>query len=81
VVRERLVHGYGLHCVCGCSQFFPVCHAYQTQWRLNNRAARVRQQAADLISRIAVVMKKWGQEKLMGYVMYNACACMCLFVC
>lgn len=26
-------------------------------WRLNNKSAKVRQQAADLISRIAVVMK------------------------
>ena len=26
-------------------------------WRLNNKAAKVRQQAADLISRIAVVMR------------------------
>ncbi|CAK9227216.1 unnamed protein product [Sphagnum troendelagicum] len=28
------------------------------KWRLNNKIAKVRQQAADLISRIAVVMKK-----------------------
>jgi splicing factor 3B subunit 1 len=28
------------------------------KWRLNNKSAKVRQQAADLISRIAVVMKK-----------------------
>jgi splicing factor 3B subunit 1 len=26
-------------------------------WRLNNKSAKVRQQAADLISRIAIVMK------------------------
>jgi len=36
------------------------------QWRLNNRSARVRQQAADLISRIALVMKQCGEEMLMG---------------
>ncbi|KAJ3413449.1 Splicing factor 3B subunit 1 [Chytridiales sp. JEL 0842] len=35
-------------------------------WRLNNKSAKVRQQAADLISRIAVVMKQCGEEKLMG---------------
>ncbi|KAI8824872.1 armadillo-type protein [Fimicolochytrium jonesii] len=35
-------------------------------WRLNNKSAKVRQQAADLISRIAVVMKTCGEEKLMG---------------
>lgn len=36
------------------------------QWTLHNRSPRVRQQAADLISKIAVVMKACGQEKLMG---------------
>eukprot|EP01102_Stenamoeba_stenopodia_P022948 TRINITY_DN9753_c0_g1_i1.p1 TRINITY_DN9753_c0_g1~~TRINITY_DN9753_c0_g1_i1.p1 ORF type:complete len:888 (+),score=209.47 TRINITY_DN9753_c0_g1_i1:46-2664(+) len=36
------------------------------KWRLNNRSAKVRQQAADLISRIAVVMKTCGEEQLMG---------------
>ncbi|KAI8913712.1 armadillo-type protein [Entophlyctis helioformis] len=35
-------------------------------WRLNNKSAKVRQQAADLISRIAVVMHRCGEEKLMG---------------
>lgn len=38
------------------------------KWRLNNKAARVRQQAADLISRIAVVMKTCGEEQLMGHL-------------
>jgi len=37
-------------------------------WRLNNKAAKVRQQAADLISRIAVVMKTCQEEKLMGHL-------------
>lgn len=37
-------------------------------WRLNNKTAKVRQQAADLISRIAVVMKTCGEEKLMGHL-------------
>jgi splicing factor 3B subunit 1 len=37
-------------------------------WRLNNKSARVRQQAADLISRIAVVMKTCNEEKLMGHL-------------
>ncbi|KAI0216636.1 U2 snRNP component prp10 [Massospora cicadina] len=35
-------------------------------WRLNNKSAKVRQQAADLISRIAVVMRTCSEEKLMG---------------
>ncbi|KAI9347201.1 armadillo-type protein [Zopfochytrium polystomum] len=37
-------------------------------WRLNNKSAKVRQQAADLISRIAVVMRTCGEEKLMGHL-------------
>jgi len=35
-------------------------------WRLNNKSATVRQQAADLISRIALVMKQCDEEALMG---------------
>ena len=37
-------------------------------WRLNNKSAKVRQQAADLISRIGVVMKTCQEEKLMGHL-------------
>ncbi|XP_074601253.1 splicing factor 3b subunit 1 [Brevipalpus obovatus] len=37
-------------------------------WRLNNKSAKVRQQAADLISKIAVVMKTCSEEKLMGHL-------------
>lgn len=35
-------------------------------WRLNNKISAVRQQSADLISRIAVVMKQCGEDALMG---------------
>lgn len=35
-------------------------------WRLNNKSATVRQQAADLISRIAMVMRQCGEDALMG---------------
>ncbi|KAJ8451268.1 hypothetical protein Cgig2_014040 [Carnegiea gigantea] len=38
------------------------------KWRLNNKSAKVRQQAADLIARIAVVMKQCGEEQLMGHL-------------
>jgi splicing factor 3B subunit 1 len=44
------------------------------KWRLNNKSARVRQQAADLIARIAPVMKKCDEEKLLahlGVVLYE----------
>jgi splicing factor 3B subunit 1 len=43
-------------------------------WRLNNKAAKVRQQAADLISRIAAVMHECNEEKLLshlGVVLYE----------
>jgi len=43
-------------------------------WRLNNKAAKVRQQAADLIARISVVMLACEEEKLMchlGVVLYE----------
>ena len=35
---------------------------------MNNKAAKVRQQAADLISKIANVMKTCQEEKLMGHL-------------
>merc|ERR1719218_295009 len=38
------------------------------RWRLNTPSARVRQQAADLIARIAVVMKTCGEEQMMGHL-------------
>lgn len=37
-------------------------------WRLNNKAAKVRQQAADLVAKIATVMRNCGEEKLMGHL-------------
>ena len=44
------------------------------KWRLNNPRAKVRMQAADLISRVAVVMMTCGEEKLLahlGVVLYE----------
>jgi splicing factor 3B subunit 1 len=38
------------------------------KWRLNNRAAKVRQQAADLIARIAPVMKACDAEGMLGHL-------------
>lgn len=35
-------------------------------WRLNNKSATVRQQAADLITRIAIVMKQCDEDPLLG---------------
>lgn len=38
------------------------------KWRLNNKSAKVRMQAADLISRIAVVLKSCKEDQLMGHL-------------
>eukprot|EP00298_Acanthocystis_sp_HF-20_P015867 c21297_g1_i2.p1 GENE.c21297_g1_i2~~c21297_g1_i2.p1 ORF type:complete len:1135 (-),score=567.99 c21297_g1_i2:134-3538(-) len=38
------------------------------KWRLNNKSAKVRMQAADLIGRIAGVMKKCGEDALLGHL-------------
>jgi splicing factor 3B subunit 1 len=38
------------------------------KWRLNNKSAKVRMQAADLISRIAVVLKTCQEDQLMGHL-------------
>jgi splicing factor 3B subunit 1 len=38
------------------------------KWRLNNKSAKVRMQAADLISRIAVVLKICQEDQLMGHL-------------
>ena len=38
------------------------------KWRLNNKSASVRMQAADLIGKIAVVMKACGEDQLMGHL-------------
>lgn len=44
------------------------------KWRLNNKAAKIRQQAADLIARIAPVLKACEEEQLLihlGVVLYE----------
>ncbi|EPR61395.1 putative U2 small nuclear ribonucleoprotein family protein [Toxoplasma gondii RUB] len=38
------------------------------RWRLNTPSAKLRQQAADLIARIAVVMQKCGEEQMLGHL-------------
>ncbi len=38
------------------------------KWRLNNKSARVRMQAADLIARIAPVLKICREDQLMGHL-------------
>lgn len=38
------------------------------KWRLNNKSAKVRMQAADVIARIAPVMRKCNEDQLMGHL-------------
>lgn len=38
------------------------------KWRLNNKSARVRQQAADLVAKIAGVMRRCDEEKLLAHL-------------
>ena len=38
------------------------------KWRLNNKSAKVRMQAADLIAKVAAVMKTCGEDQLMGHL-------------
>lgn len=38
------------------------------KWRLNNKAAKIRQQAADLIARISLTMQECSEEQLLGHL-------------
>eukprot|EP00475_Leptophrys_vorax_P038305 TRINITY_DN6725_c0_g1_i3.p1 TRINITY_DN6725_c0_g1~~TRINITY_DN6725_c0_g1_i3.p1 ORF type:complete len:536 (-),score=140.96 TRINITY_DN6725_c0_g1_i3:33-1640(-) len=38
------------------------------KWRLNNRSARIRQHACDLIGRVAVPVKQCGEEDMLGHL-------------
>jgi splicing factor 3B subunit 1 len=47
--------------------YFPqICGTIK--WRLNNKSATVRMQAADLTSKIAVVMRQCKEDQLMGHL-------------
>jgi len=65
---QIMLNGFGtiVNCLAQRSKpyFSQICNIIQ--WRLNNKSARVRQQAADLISRIASVMKNCGEEGRLG---------------
>jgi len=50
-----------------CKPYLPqICGTIK--WRLNNKSAKVRMQAADLIAMIAVVIKRCGEDQLMGHL-------------
>ena len=65
---QVMLNGFGTVVNClgqrAKNYFSQICGIIQ--WRLNNKSARVRQQAADLISRIALVMKQCCEETRMG---------------
>lgn len=56
------------------SSLGPRCQPYLQQiystilWSLQNKSPKARQQAADLVGRVAVVLKVCGEEKLMGHM-------------
>ncbi|CAJ0942594.1 unnamed protein product, partial [Mesorhabditis belari] len=71
-----MLDGFGTVCRglgLRCKAYIPqICGTIL--WRLNNKAAKVRQQAADLIARVASVMQLCEEEKLMshlGIVLYE----------
>lgn len=65
---QTMLNGFGTVVNClgvRTKPYIPqICGTIQ--WRLNNRSARIRQQAADLTARIASVMKNCGEESLLG---------------
>ncbi|GMH58110.1 hypothetical protein TrST_g4513 [Triparma strigata] len=58
-----VVNSLGVRCKVYLKQI-----AGTIKWRLNNKSATVRMQAADLIGKIAVVMKACGEDQLMGHL-------------
>ncbi|RKP15028.1 splicing factor 3B subunit 1 [Piptocephalis cylindrospora] len=56
------------------SSLGPRCQPYLQQiystilWSLQNKSTKARQQAADLVGRVAIVLKVCGEEKLMGHM-------------
>lgn len=58
-----VINALGLRCKPYLQQI-----AFTIKFRLNNKNAKVRMQAADLIGRIAVVMKQCGEDQLMGHL-------------
>lgn len=49
-------------------------------WRLNNKSAKVRQQAADLISRIAVVMKTCQEVNIPNFIFNISNLCLISYI-
>ena len=58
-----IVNALGVRCKVYLPQIAGII-----KWRLNNKTARVRQQAADLIARIAGVMKQCGEDAVLAHL-------------
>ena len=58
-----IVNALGVRCKVYLPQIAGII-----KWRLNNKTARVRQQAADLIARIAVVMQQCGEDAVLAHL-------------
>ena len=67
---DVMLHGFGTVVVALGTRSKPylpqICGVIK--WRLNNKSAEVRQQAADLVSRVAFVMKQCDEEQLLGHL-------------
>uniref|UniRef100_A0A1I7WUT4 TOG domain-containing protein n=1 Tax=Heterorhabditis bacteriophora TaxID=37862 RepID=A0A1I7WUT4_HETBA len=73
-LEEQLIDAFTRSFFSTFCDFFRRTKPYLPQicgtilWRLNNKSAKVRQQAADLIARVAPVMHICEEEKLMGHL-------------
>ena len=67
---DVMLHGFGTVVAALGARAKPylpqICGTIK--WRLNNKSAEVRQQAADLVSRVASTMKLCGEEQLLGHL-------------
>ncbi|CAI9099103.1 OLC1v1035874C1 [Oldenlandia corymbosa var. corymbosa] len=74
--KNVMLNGFGavLNALGKRAKPYLVQMSCTIKWRLNNKSAKVREQAADLISRIAVVIKQCEEEKILahlGVVLYE----------
>ena len=67
---DILLNGFGIVInalqICAKPYLPQICGTIK--WRLNNKSAKIRQQAADLISQIAEVLQVCEEDQLMGHL-------------
>lgn len=66
-----VINAYGLRAKPYFVQIVGTIH-----WRLNNKSIRIRQQAADLVAKIAHSMKICGEEARLGRLGLNLNECL-----